>query len=97
MEEIYRKKFPHGSHTIYCQYVGRGDLTLSSFHNGSDVEDFWGNDEYEYYFTIPGKDAPKFFIKCLAKGFNSEERFTLKNLEEMCNELNIEYRTDSWV
>ena len=41
MEQIYRKKFPNGSHTVYCQYGGMGDLTLSSFHYGSDVEDYW--------------------------------------------------------
>ena len=52
MKQIYRRKFPHGSHTVYCQYGGMGDLTLSSLHYGSDVKDFWGNDEYEYYFTI---------------------------------------------
>ena len=53
MEQIYRKKFPNGSHTVYCQYGGMGDLTLSSFHYGSDVEDYWGNDEYEYYGLTP--------------------------------------------
>ena len=97
MEQIYRNKYPHGSHTVYCEYGGMGDLTLSSFHYGSDVEDFWGNDEYEYYFTIQKKDVAKFFINCLAKGFNYEEKFTLKNLKEMCDEYNIEYINNSWV
>ncbi len=97
MKQIYRRKFPHGSHTVYCQYGGMGDLTLSSFHYGSDVKDFWGNDEYEYYFTILKKDVAKFFINCLKKGFNSDERFTLKKLKHMCDKLNIEYRTNTWV
>ena len=97
MKQIYRKKFPHGSHTVYCQYGGMGDLTLSSFHYGSDVEGYWGNDEYEYYFTILKSGVSKFFINCLAKGFNSNEKFTLKNLKEMCDKLNIQYTTNSYV
>ena len=46
MEQIYRKEFPHGSHSVYGEYGINGDLVLSSYHYGSDVEDFWGNDEY---------------------------------------------------
>ncbi|MFL2707998.1 MAG: hypothetical protein ACJ0FW_04020 [Gammaproteobacteria bacterium] len=37
------------------------------------------------------------FMNCLNKGFNSDEKFTLKSLKEMCNKLNIKYVTDSWV
>ena len=97
MEQIYREEFPHGSHSVYGEYGVNGDLVLSSFHYGSDVEDFWGNDEYEYYFIIDKENLPKFFLNCLNKGFNSNEKFTLKSLKEMCNKLNIEYRTDTWV
>ena len=45
MEQIYRKEFPHGSHSVYGEYGINRDLVLSSYHYGSDVEDFWGNDE----------------------------------------------------
>ena len=42
MEQIYRKEFPHGSHSVYGEYGINRDLVLSSYHYGSDVEDFWG-------------------------------------------------------
>ena len=97
MEQIYREEFPCGSHTVYAQYDGHGDLTLSSFHYGSDVETFWGNDEYEYYFTIDKENLPKFFLNCLARGFNSEEKFTLHGLQEICDKEDIKYTTNTWV
>jgi len=34
MEQIYREELLHGSHTVYAQYDGHGDLTLRSFHFG---------------------------------------------------------------
>jgi hypothetical protein len=40
MEQIYREEFPHGSYSVYGEYGVNGDLVLSSFHYGSDVEDF---------------------------------------------------------
>ena len=73
MEQIYREEFPHGSHSVYGEYGVNGDLVLSSFHYGSDVEDFWGNDEYEYYFVVDKENLPKFFLNCLYKGFNTIE------------------------
>ena len=48
MEQIYREEFPQGSYSVYGEYGVNGDLILSSFHYGSDVEEYWGNDEYEY-------------------------------------------------
>ena len=97
MEQIYRKQFPHGSHTIYGQYDNHGNITISSFHYGSDVEDFWGNDEYEYYLTISKNEVPKFVLGCLAAGFNSEQRFSLHELQNMCDGKGIKYSTTSWV
>ena len=61
------EEFPQGSHTVYAEYGLNGDLTLSSYHYGLDVEAFWGNDEYEYYLTIDKDGLSKFVIHCLAK------------------------------
>jgi len=97
MEQIYRKQFPRGSHSVYGEYGVDGGLILSSYHYGSDVEDFWGNDEYEYYLTIDKNDVPKFILESLAKGFNSEEKFSIHGLQKMCDEKRIKYTTSSWV
>ena len=97
MEQIYRKEFPHGSYSVYGEYGINRDLVLSSYHYGSDVEDFWGNDEYEYYFIIDKDDVPKFLLESLTKGFNTEEKFTLHDLKDMCDEKEIKYTTDCYV
>lgn len=97
MEQIYREEFPHGSHSVYGEYGVNGDLVLSSFHYGSDVEEFWGNDEYEYYFIIEKDNVPKFVLEILTKGFNFEKKFTLHDLEKICDEKEIKYTTTSYV
>ena len=97
MEQIYRKEFPHGSHSVYGEYGINRDLVLSSYHYGSDVEDFWGNDEYEYCFIIDKDDVPKFLLESLTKGFNSEKKFTLHDLKDMCDKKGIKYTTTSYV
>ena len=97
MEQIYRKEFPHGSHSVYAEYGQNGDLTLSSHHYGSDVETFWGNDEYEYYLTIDKDALSKFMIHCLAKGFNSDKKLTLHDIQKVCDKERIKYSTNTWV
>mgnify|MGYP001273277492 FL=1 len=97
MEQIYRKQFPYGSYSVYGEYGINGDLILSDYHYGYDVKQFWGNDEYEYYFIIDKDDVQKFVLESLTKGFNTEEKFTLHDLKDMCDEKEIKYTTDTYV
>ncbi len=97
MEQIFREKYPYGSHTVYGHYENNENLTLSSFHYGSDVEDFYGNDEFEYYLTIKKREVPKFVLGCLSKGFSSEEKFSIHALQKMCDEKGIRYTINSYV
>ena len=97
MEQIYREEFPHGSYSVYGEYGVNGDFILSSFHYGSDVQEYWGNDEYEYYLIIDKDYVPKFAIEILIMGFNSEEKFTLHDLKDACDEKGIKHSTNTWV
>lgn len=97
MEQIYREEFPHGSYSVYGEYGVNGDLILSSFHYGSDVEEYWGNDEYEYYLIIEKDYVTKFAIEILIMGFNSEEKLTLYDLKVACDEKGIKYSTNTWI
>ena len=97
MEQIYREEFHHGSYSVYGEYGVNGDLILSSFHYGSDVQEYWGSDEYEYYLIIDKDYVPKFAIEILIMGFNSEEKFTLHDLKDACDEKGIKYSTNTWV
>ena len=42
------------------------------------------------------KDVAKFVLCSFWKGFTFEERFTVKDLRELCDEYEIEYSTDFW-
>ena len=97
MEQIYRKEFLHGSYSVYGEYGVNGDLVLSSFHYGSDVEEFWGNDEYEYYLIIEKDNIPKFLLEILTQAFNSEKKLTFNDLKDACDEKGIKYSTTTWV
>ena len=97
MEQIYREEFPHGSYSVYGEYGVNGDLVLSSFHYGSDVEEFWGNDEYEYYLIIEKDNVPKFMLEILVKVFNSEKKLTFNDLKDICDVKGIKYSTTTWV
>ena len=74
-----------------------GSLILSDYSYGSDVEDFWGSDEIEYYLIISKDEVPKFLLNCLTKGFNSEEKFDFHGLQKMCDEKGIKYTANSYV
>jgi hypothetical protein len=97
MEQIYREEYPHGSYSVYGECGVNGDLVLSSFHYGSDVEEFWGNDEYEYYLIIDKDNVHRFVLEILSKGFNSEEKLTFNDLKDICDEKGVKYSTTSWV
>ena len=97
MEQIFREAFPYGSYSVYGEYGVNGDLILSSFHYGLDVQEFWGNDEYEYYLIIEKDSIPKFVTEMLIKGFNSEKKFTLNGLKDTCDKTRIKYSTNTWV
>jgi len=36
-------------------------------------------------------------LNCLNKGFNSEDKFTLHDLQKICDKEGIKYSTTSWV
>ena len=97
MMQIYKEKYPHGSYSVYGEHGNDGSLVLSDYSYGSDVEGFWGSDEIEYYLIISKDEVPKFLLNCLTKGFNSEEKFNIHELENMCDEKGIKYRTNCYV
>ena len=97
MTQIYREQFSNGSYSVYGEYGINGDLILSDYSYGAVVESFWGNDEYEYYFIVDKDDVQKFVLECLTKGFNNPEKFTISELQKMCDEKGIKYTTDCYV
>ena len=89
---------PNGkiNHNVHCDWDDQGNLHFCEHDLGEGVKEFWGIDEYEYFMMIHQKDVAKFVLCSFWKGFTFEERFTVKDLRELCDEYEIEYSTDFW-
>lgn len=85
------------NHNVHCDWDNQGNLHFCEQDLGEGVKEFWGTDEYEYFMMIPQKNVAKFILCSFWKGFTFEERFTVKNLRELCDEYEIEYQTDFWM
>tara|TARA_Y100000766_G_scaffold256_1_gene190 strand:+ start:69 stop:215 length:147 start_codon:yes stop_codon:yes gene_type:complete len=46
---------------------------------------------------ISQKDVAKFILCSFWKGFTFEERFTVAELRKLCDEYEIDYKTDNWM
>tara|TARA_A100000164_G_scaffold319217_1_gene300656 strand:+ start:234 stop:548 length:315 start_codon:yes stop_codon:yes gene_type:complete len=90
--------FPQGkvNHNVHVDWDDKGNLHFCEHDLGEGVQEFWGTDEYEYFMMIHQKDVAKFILCSFWKGFTFEERFTVKDLRELCDEYEIEYSTDNW-
>ena len=84
------------NHNVHVDWDDQGNLHFCEHDLGDGVKEFWGTDEYEYFMMIHQKDVAKFVLCSLWKGFTFEERLTVKNLRELCDEYEIEYSTDNW-
>ena len=84
------------NHNVHCDWDDQGNLHFCEHDLGDGVKEFWGTDEYEYFMMIHQKDVAKFVLCSFWKGFTFEERFTVKELRELCDEYEIEYSTDNW-
>jgi hypothetical protein len=85
------------NHNVHCDWDDQGNLHFCEHDLGDGVKEFWGTDEYEYFMMIPQRHVAKFILCSFWKGFTFEERFTVKELRELCDKYEIEYQTDFWM
>tara|TARA_B100001741_G_C16025014_1_gene357201 strand:+ start:174 stop:476 length:303 start_codon:yes stop_codon:yes gene_type:complete len=92
-------ELPQGkiNHNVHVDWDDKGNLHFAEYDLGDGVKEFWGTDEYEYFMMIHQKHVAKFILCCFWKGFTFEERFTVAELRNLCDEYNIEYSTDNWL
>ena len=92
-------ELPQGkiNHNVHVDWDEKGNLHFTEHDLGDCVKEFWGTDEYEYFMMIHQKHVAKFILCCFWKGFTFEERFTVAELRNLCDEYNIEYSTDNWL
>ena len=80
-------------------------LTISGVDCGQTPEEFWGDDDYEYWYYFDENNTALLFQKIGAQKPNPliavKERFSgidgCRRLREYCETASIEYRFDSWV
>tara|TARA_Y200000002_G_scaffold60126_1_gene45473 strand:- start:153 stop:494 length:342 start_codon:yes stop_codon:yes gene_type:complete len=84
------------NHKVFVDWDDKGNLHFCEHDLGDGVASFWGANEYEYFFMVHQKDVAKFILLCFWKGFTFEERFSVADLKELCEEHDIKYDTDSW-
>ena len=83
-----------------------GELTISGQDIGQAADDFWGDNDYEYWLTLPPESAEKFFklicanspgedlLDVLQKRFHGTGAFS--GIRSFCASHGIEARFDSY-
>ena len=80
-------------------------LTISGVDCGQSPEQFWGDEDYEYWYYFDEQNTALLFNRIGAAESNPliamKERFSgtdgCKRLREFCDSVGIVYRFDSWV
>ena len=81
-----------------------GALTIEGQDLGPYVEQFWGDDEYEYWYRFDRENTARLFAAvdglddpeaALLREFSGEHG--CQKLCEFCKKNGIEYKFDSWV
>ena len=98
--KIYECNFETGTgdihHQVHADWDSKGNLHFSEIDEGEGVKECWNRDKYEYFFMVEKKDVAKFFLYCLWKGFTFEDRLTVADLKDVCDEVGVKYQTDFW-
>ena len=84
------------NHAVNASFDDSGNLNFTEHDMGEGVAEFWGRDEYEYFFTIPKHEVAKFTIGSLLTSFNLPQKLTVGDLKTMCDEMKIKYSINSW-
>ena len=83
-------------HSVHVDWDDKGNLHFMEHDLGEGVKGFWGEDEYEYFFTIPEKEVARFTIGSFLTSFNLGQKVTVGDLKTMCDEMKIKYLVNSW-
>ena len=60
------------------------------------VEQFWGDDDYEYFLSIPKKSIEMFLLHLMKLAFNTEKKITFGDCKEILEVNKIEHAFNWW-
>jgi len=93
--EIYRREGEAFS-SIRAAFDATGNLKIDGQDMGPLVEQFFGDDDFEYYLTIPKKELENFTLEVLKKTFNQTKPLSFYDLKDMCKDAGIKHHYDWW-
>jgi len=94
--EIYRNEGTEFT-SINVDFLDDGTLKISGHDMGPFVEEFWGDDDYEYWLFIPEKSVNLFICHLMKLSFNNENTVTFGDCKKILEDNSIEHTFDFWV
>ena len=86
--ELFRKEWESSGGkeltTTAAEFLKDGTLRISGADFGPTVEEWWGDDDYEYWMQIAPEDSKKLFLLILREAFNADLKLTFTGLKELC-------------
>ena len=82
--------------SIRANFNNDGALSIDGQDMGPLVEQFWGDDDYEYFLSIPKKSIEMFLLYLMKLAFNTEKKITFGDCKEILEVNNIEHDFNWW-
>lgn len=94
--EIYRNEGTEFT-SINVDFLDDGTLKISGHDMGPFVEEFWGDDDYEYWLFIPEKSINLFISHLMKLSFNNGNSIAFEDCKKILEDNSIENTFDFWV
>ena len=82
--------------SIRTNFGADGTLSINGQDMGPMVEQFWGDDDYEYFLSIPKKSIEMFLLHLMKLAFNTEKKITFGDCKEILEVNKIEHAFNWW-
>ena len=73
-----------------------GDLVLEGYDIGGIVENFWGNDDYEYWLTVAGEFKDSLLLLLIKDAFDSGHFENSSGFREWLDKKGVPNDFSSW-
>jgi len=73
-----------------------GSLRIGAQDMGKSVEEWWGDDDYEFWVDVPAKELPKLVFALLREKYTNRSG-AVDEFDAFCDRENIEHEWQSWV
>ncbi len=82
--------------SIRTNFGADGTLSINGQDMGPMVEQFWGDDDYEYFLSIPKKSIEMFLLHLMKLAFNTEKKITFGDCKKILEVNKIEHTFNWW-